>query len=122
MAFEIKHHRIESEEPVYYVVHGQHLHLKLVKLQYDVRNFEGAACAGLDTELFFPTPTEATPSRMDMHRRMCVECPVMEACLEWGVVHEAHGIWGGTSASERNKIRRHAGLACNDLLYDTLAL
>jgi WhiB family redox-sensing transcriptional regulator len=61
-----------------------------------------AACAGLDGELFFPergTDTTAV-------RAVCTTCPVQGACLEHALAHrEDHGIWGGLTAPERQRIR-----------------
>ena len=38
--------------------------------------------------------------------RTCLTCPVSEDCLDYALVHEKDGYWGGTSAQTRKRIRR----------------
>jgi WhiB family redox-sensing transcriptional regulator len=63
---------------------------------------DAAACAGLDGELFFPergTDTTAV-------RAVCASCPVRWECLEHALANrEDHGIWGGLTGPERQRIR-----------------
>lgn len=64
----------------------------------------GAACAGLDPQLFFPDSDgdHLTP------KRVCRACPVKEACLAHALAHgEKFGIWGGKSENERRRLRRN---------------
>lgn len=37
---------------------------------------------------------------------VCGRCPVRVECLEYGLGHDAHGVWGGTSRSDRREARR----------------
>ena len=37
---------------------------------------------------------------------MCAACPYKTPCLEWAVIHDEMGIWGGTTAKERRVHRR----------------
>lgn len=40
-------------------------------------------------------------------KKICDDCPVREACLEWAIAnHEDHGVWGGASERQRREIRR----------------
>lgn len=64
-----------------------------------------AACRGYPVELFFPVvgqdPKEA--------KTICAGCPVREECLAEALavpVAYDHGVWGGTSAKERQALRR----------------
>ena len=70
-----------------------------------------AACAGLDTELFFPVDDRA-PS-VEPPRRVCRACPVRAACLADALSTEdparRFGIVGGTTPAERRSLHR-AGL------------
>lgn len=64
---------------------------------------ERAACAEYDTRVFFPPQggDSATP------KKICRQCPVREACLEYALVNtERFGIWGGLSEKERRHVRR----------------
>ena len=62
-----------------------------------------AACRDLDTEIFFPdSESEAAPAL-----EVCASCPVRMECLEWAIATRQHdGIWGGTTETERKRIRR----------------
>lgn len=61
-----------------------------------------AACAGLNPELFHPT-------RQDPKRgaaAVCATCRVRNDCLDWAIAtNQTHGIWGGLTAEERDRLR-----------------
>lgn len=60
------------------------------------------ACAGADVNQFFPPGNVAiTPAIY-----ICDRCPLKKPCLEYALEHKVHGIWGGTTTDERQKIRR----------------
>ena len=45
-------------------------------------------------------------------QRICAECPVAEACLEYALEHHIdHGVWGGASERERRRILRRRRLS-----------
>jgi WhiB family redox-sensing transcriptional regulator len=49
---------------------------------------------------------------VDIARRICVDCPVKEPCLEYALHNGVdHGVWGGTSERERRRIARARRLA-----------
>ena len=49
---------------------------------------------------------------MEVARRICAECPVKGACLEYALRNGIdHGVWGGTSERERRRIARRRRLA-----------
>jgi hypothetical protein len=85
-------------------------------LQYNPALFENAKCKDLDTELFYPLQEkfDLTEERY-IRDRLCGGCPVQEACLEWGLVHERFGIWGGTTAYRRTFMRKVLRWAFNDI-------
>lgn len=63
---------------------------------------ERAACKGMDTSLFFPRDGE--PARAA--RQVCAGCPVLAQCRAVAVADPSlHGIWGGTSPEERERLR-----------------
>jgi WhiB family redox-sensing transcriptional regulator len=66
------------------------------------------ACATTDPEIFFPEKGAKGASTyvVNAARRMCAGCPYKQPCLEWAVVHDEMGIWGGTTAKERRVHRR----------------
>jgi len=62
-----------------------------------------AACFGLNTQDFFPTSSPG----VDSAKQICNQCPVRQECLEFALVNRiAHGIWGGASERERQRILR----------------
>ena len=62
-----------------------------------------AACAGADTDRFFPWGGK-TPADLVA---LCRSCPVVEACREYALARDwITGVWGGTTWNERDRIRR----------------
>ncbi|HEV7887100.1 MAG TPA: WhiB family transcriptional regulator [Acidimicrobiales bacterium] len=62
-----------------------------------------AACRDLDTSLFFPDSESDAPEALEV----CAICPVRDECLEFALSTRQHdGVWGGTTESERKRIRR----------------
>lgn len=47
-------------------------------------------------------------------RVLCASCEVIEACAEWGIKHEEHGMWGGLTPDERMAIRIRDGIDFDD--------
>lgn len=39
-------------------------------------------------------------------KRICSQCPVQEECLQWALIYEENGTWGGCTEWERRKIRK----------------
>ena len=69
---------------------------------------EGSARTSSPT-IFFPSDGVG----VQVAQRICAECPVAEACLEYALEDRVdHGVWGGTSERERRRIlrRRRVGL------------
>lgn len=66
--------------------------------------WDGALCAQTDPEAFFPEKGESPREA----KRLCnSDCPIKEQCLETAIArNERHGIWGGLSPRERDKIVR----------------
>jgi WhiB family redox-sensing transcriptional regulator len=65
-----------------------------------------AACRGPESRLFFapavPEPRPARDAREARAKRICAECAVREACLEYALrIREPHGIWGGLNEAQR---------------------
>mgnify|MGYP003574940534 FL=1 len=62
-----------------------------------------ANCAGVSVELFFPGRGESTEAAKDV----CRGCEAREACAEYALGEGIqHGIFGGLSELERQRIRR----------------
>lgn len=93
---------------------NHHRVTKVFKLRYNSQLFEKAACAGLDTDLFYPDKNIFTPAEERVFENLCIECPIMMACLEWGLVHEREGIWGGMTPARRQGLRQRLNWMVSD--------
>lgn len=74
-----------------------------------------AACRSEDPELFFPIG-ENGPALLQIEeaKTVCRRCPVIDSCLTWALdTGQQHGVWGGTSESERRSIKRREQRARN---------
>ena len=89
----------------------------MFKLKWNKRLTDEAICRGLDTNLFFPDQEVFDPSEERLFANLCIECPVMLMCLEWGLAHERNGIWGGTTPFHRNQERKRRGWIVTDPAY-----
>lgn len=78
-------------------------------LRYNSKLFDNGACNGIDTDVFYPVQDTFTTAEEKVIERMCIDCPVMMACLEWGLAHERYGVWGGTTPARRKAIRTRIG-------------
>jgi hypothetical protein len=84
------------------------------QLKYDPEKWKGASCAGIDTEFFYPQQDKFEAGEAELLKRICVDCPVMEACLEWGIAMERYGVWGATTPFERFAIRKRHNIMVNE--------
>jgi WhiB family transcriptional regulator, redox-sensing transcriptional regulator len=75
----------------------------------NVANWRSAgACLSADPDLFFPISTTGAADKQVARAKMiCAGCLVRQECLEFALTHDqTHGIWGGTTAEDRQRIRR----------------
>jgi hypothetical protein len=72
-------------------------------------NTDGAACIGLDPELFFPT-NNISPKVENLLKKTCLRCPIFDACLDYSLKVKVEGWWAGTSDKERVALRRFFGI------------
>jgi WhiB family redox-sensing transcriptional regulator len=64
-----------------------------------------ARCAGSDPDLWHPKNNDAAQAKQA--KRICRRCPVRAECLAYALEHgEEHGVWGGMSVRERERLRR----------------
>jgi WhiB family transcriptional regulator, redox-sensing transcriptional regulator len=72
-----------------------------------------AACAGLDTALFYQADNERGSSvrlRERKAKAICARCPVISNCLKEALKNnEPYGVWGGMSADERYRLLNNLG-------------
>ena len=72
-------------------------------------DFTGAACVGIPTDIFYPVIDE--PADMTTIRKICAACPVLIDCYQWALHHERHGIWAGSTPSERRTVRARLNIS-----------
>ncbi len=79
---------------------------------------EQASCVDVETDLFFPVGfTPAAVSQEELARKICADCPVQTACLEFALrTHQDYGVWGGYNEEERRVIRRQRRAAARRLV------
>ena len=69
-----------------------------------------AACRAVEGDLFFAADGErglAKRRRERAAKAICVGCPVREECAGYALAaREPHGVWGGLSEQERERIWR----------------
>jgi WhiB family transcriptional regulator, redox-sensing transcriptional regulator len=69
-----------------------------------------AACRAVEGDLFFAADGErglAKRRRERAAKAICVGCPVREECASYAIAtREPHGVWGGLSERERERIWR----------------
>lgn len=81
---------------------------------------EDGICARVDPDAWFPEsdgPAHRTVTRI------CAACPVRRHCLSWALwFGEEYGIWAGTTARDRQWLRRRlrAGEPLDAVVEDTL--
>ena len=58
-------------------------------------------CANQPPETFFPSDGVG----VEVAKRICVKCPVVDGCLEYALSNRIdHGVWGATSERQRRRI------------------
>lgn len=71
-----------------------------------------AACVERDLNTFFPIGNVGVAAKQQIleAKRICADCPVQPACLEWALeVGPEFGIFGGRTEDERRVLRRRNG-------------
>jgi WhiB family transcriptional regulator, redox-sensing transcriptional regulator len=73
-----------------------------------------AACAGTETPAhWFPHDVVLARPALDV----CDVCPVVTDCLDFALHHRVHGIWGGTTDTQRRRIRSRRGIVALPLMF-----
>jgi WhiB family redox-sensing transcriptional regulator len=67
-----------------------------------------SSCRDTDPDLFFPIGTTGPAiEQIESAKRVCRNCDVQAACLEFALAtNQEAGVWGGTSEEERRKLRK----------------
>lgn len=68
--------------------------------------WKNAACAGKDTDLFFPEAGKDFLGRIAEAKAVCNTCPIVADCLSWATENDEQGIWGASTYEERKRMSR----------------
>lgn len=78
------------------------------------------ACSTVDPELFFPQEIEISNikviskySNLGAAKKICSSCPLRIKCLEYAIKNHEIGVWGGTTESQRDDIRKAGRIKAN---------
>lgn len=89
------------------------------EVDVDYPHFENPACRGMSIDDFYPGAfsQRASMKKIEMEKinrtlAVCKSCPEQEKCLEYALVAEPYGIWGGTTEGEREYLRNRLGIRC----------
>ncbi len=92
-------------------------------INFQIPNFivdKEPACADVDPELFFPQEVEVAPnkivskySNLAAAKQVCASCPLSLQCLEYALRNTEIGIWGGTTESQRESLRKRRNIQLN---------
>lgn len=67
---------------------------------------DAALCAQVDTDLWFPEKQKGAAATKEA-KAVCRRCPVVDECLNYALRRgESHGVWGGHSSKERQRMKR----------------
>lgn len=69
-----------------------------------------ATCKSVDPAVFYSPGEERGRNRLAREataKQVCFRCPVIDDCLNFALeTGEPHGVWGGTTPTERLTMRR----------------
>ena len=89
------------------------------KIDISIPEFPDALCKSAGSELFFPGIIPQARSTkilyMDKIKQAidtCMKCTHQEQCLDYALIAEPFGIWGGTTEMEREYIRVQLDIEC----------
>lgn len=95
----------------------------LARIDLDVPSFvlDGhPSCAEVDPELFFPQEVEVSSTKvvskyvnLASAKQICSTCPLSLQCLEYALNNYQIGVWGGTTESQREGLRKKSGIKAN---------
>lgn len=64
-----------------------------------------AICKGVDLAYFFrdQVPKNGEKLNLTAFKEICKGCPVKSFCLEFALLYDCKGVWGGKTEKERNQ-------------------
>jgi len=80
---------------------------KPVTVRVTVPRWDNAACATPRGMRLF---ADGSPAAESAAREICRGCPIQRTCLQWGVLYEDEGMWGGLTRDEIRRERHRHGI------------
>lgn len=81
------------------------------------KQFQGANCAGTDPESFFPAHVGISTENM-LAKKICENCICKEDCLTYALHYRVIGIWAGTTAIQRRKMRKQLNISAKEMTIE----
>jgi WhiB family redox-sensing transcriptional regulator len=87
--------------------------------QYKIEiDYDKAACTtAKDPDVFWPGNDKGTAAKVAEAKAICASCPEKFACLNHALQYEPEGIWGETTPTERNALRRSLNIVLTPIEY-----
>lgn len=76
-------------------------------VRISIPRWTDAACANPQGLTLFANLSEDT---VPDARELCRTCPIQRTCLQWGVLYEDEGMWGGLTRDELRRERYRHGI------------
>jgi WhiB family redox-sensing transcriptional regulator len=80
-----------------------------------------SACRDYPTDWWYPLKGREAYAASRNAINICNECSVRVSCLEYALVNETHGIWGGMRESEREIERRRRGIQLSPQAFSAMS-
>lgn len=77
-----------------------------------------ANCQGVDTEEFFAPEDVNVYTNIELLKRICNNCDVQKACLNYALHNNVLGWWGNTSENKRKTLRKELGIIAVPVVPD----
>jgi len=79
--------------------------------------FDGSQiCAQTDPDLWFPSAERQTGR---LAKSLCKSCPWLKPCLDYALLTDVVGIWGGKTERERSEVRSRLKIKAEALNVNT---
>lgn len=83
-----------------------------------------AACADLPGNRFYPDPRTRSQTGAAAAVEVCNGCRVRSSCRATALLRDEHGVWGGTTVDDRDRMRTAlaAGTSVDAVLIETIRI
>lgn len=95
---------------------------KNLKVKFTIPEFlqkDDPACSTVDPEIFFPQEIQIGSKivykypMLSKARDICSGCPLKIECLQYAMNNVEFGVWGGTTESQREQLRKSSRITAN---------